>query len=355
MLEGEHGLEQARTAGDGLEVADVGLDRADGDALAPRVRLLGGPLAEHVLERGQLDRVPDGRAGAVPLHHRHGGGVDASLLVRAPQRQLLAGDGGGVDAGRLAVGGGGAAADHRVHRVAVRERVLELLEHKHHRALADEHAVGRLVVGGDGLLVREDGRLGEGHVHADGAVGAGGARDHRAAVAVQKLVDGNLDRDERGGAGGVDDAVHPVQVEDVGAAARGHVAEEAGERVEPPLGEVRLVLGHRRLHVLLRHADLAEHLLDDDVVEAGVELVGRLLAAADAEHAADVLAHVARRVDARVLECLLDLEKRERLVCVRVLKLQHVEVELARLEGVVGDEAAARTVDLVRRVRVDRP
>ena len=49
------------------------------------------------------------------------------------------------------------------------------------------------------------------------------------------------------------------------------------------------------------------------------------------------------------------LEKRERLVCVRVLKLQHVEVELARLEGVVGDEAATRAVDLVRRVRVDRP
>ena len=63
------------------------------------------------------------------------------------------------------------------------------------------------------------------------------------AVAVQQLVDGHLDGDERRGARGVDDAVHAVQVEDVGAAAGDHVAEEAGEGVEPPLGEVRLVLG----------------------------------------------------------------------------------------------------------------
>mmetsp|Transcript_16355 Transcript_16355/g.38986 ORF Transcript_16355/g.38986 Transcript_16355/m.38986 type:complete len:362 (-) Transcript_16355:789-1874(-) len=210
VLERQDHLDHPRAAGHRLQVADLALDRADRHALALRVGIARGTLAEHVLERRELDRVAHRRAGAVALHHRNRRRVDARQLVRAAERLLLPLDGGGVDAGRLAVGRGRAAADHRVHLVAVGDRVLELLQNEHHAALADEHAIGALVVCGDALLVREDRRLGEGHVHADRAVGARGARDHRAAVAVQKLVDGDLDGDERRGARCVDDAVHAI-------------------------------------------------------------------------------------------------------------------------------------------------
>ena len=124
---------------------------------------------------------------------------------------------------------------------------------------------------------------------ADRAVGAARAGDHRADVARHQLLHRHLDRDERRRARRVDDAVHAVEVEHVGAAAGGHVAEEARERVEAPLGVVRLVLLDRLRDVLLGHAHVAEHLDHGRVVRAREELVRRLLAAADAEDAAAVL------------------------------------------------------------------
>ena len=105
--------------------------------------------------------------------------------------------------------------------------------------------------------------------------------------------------------------------------------------------------GRRAAHVVFWHADLAQDRLDHRVVEPRIELVARLLPASDAEHAADVLLDRTRGVDARRFERFLDFEQREGLVCVGILHLQHVEVELARLEREVRDETTARAVDLV--------
>ena len=57
MLEREDDLEHARRPRDGLEVADLALDRAHRAALAPWVPLPGGALAHDVLKRCQFDGV----------------------------------------------------------------------------------------------------------------------------------------------------------------------------------------------------------------------------------------------------------------------------------------------------------
>ena len=333
VLDGEDSLDQARHAGARLQVSDLGLDRRHGDLLRGRAS-----VAEHVLKRGQLDLVALGRARAVALDVGDCGRVDAGLVVGAADRELLARDGGRVDARGLAVRGRCAALDDGVDRVAVAASGGDFFQHEHDAALADEHAARVFVVSVAGLFRREDGRFAERHVHAERVVGARGAEDHGLAVAVQQLVDGDLDGDEGARAGRVDDAVHAVHVEHVADGAGDDVAEEAWEGVEPPLREVRFVFVHDLRHVALGHAGLAQHLFDDGVVEPRVVLVRGLDAAADAEHAPDVFLLSVVRLDAGVLERLLDLEQRQSLVHVAVLHLEHVEPELARVKVEIRDK-----------------
>ena len=63
VLERQHGLDQAGDAGRGVEVADVGLDRAEG-AEAASASVAG---AERLGQRRDLDRIAQRRAGAVRL------------------------------------------------------------------------------------------------------------------------------------------------------------------------------------------------------------------------------------------------------------------------------------------------
>ena len=133
-----------------------------------------------------------------------------------------------------------------------------------------------------------------------------------------------------------------------------YVSEKPREGVKTPLRKVRLVLVHDLSDVALRHTSLAQNFLYDGVVESGVELVGGLEAAPDAEDASDVSLLAVAGVDAGVLERLLHLEQGQRLVDVTVLHLEHVQPELSRVKVEVGDEPTPGAVDLVlgRLVRV---
>ena len=63
MLQGEHGLDQAGDAGRRVQVADVGLDRAEG----AEARARSGPRAEGPGQGRDLDGIAQRRAGAVGL------------------------------------------------------------------------------------------------------------------------------------------------------------------------------------------------------------------------------------------------------------------------------------------------
>ena len=67
VLEGEHSLDEAGDARGGVEVAEVGLDRAEG---AERGLSVDG--AEGLGERGDLDGIAEGGAGAVGLDEADG-------------------------------------------------------------------------------------------------------------------------------------------------------------------------------------------------------------------------------------------------------------------------------------------
>ena len=79
----QHRLDQPGDAGGGVEVADVGLDRAE-RAEAARRRVLG---AERLRQRRDLDRVAERRAGAVRLDVADRVGVDAGDGERLGDRR----------------------------------------------------------------------------------------------------------------------------------------------------------------------------------------------------------------------------------------------------------------------------
>ncbi len=135
VLQRQHHLDQAGHAGRRLQVADIGLDRAD------RAAARRGPMREHALERIELDRVAQCGAGAV--------GFDVADLLRpqAGAGQRLA-DHRGL---RAAIGCDQAIAaavlhhrrtqDDSAHRIAIALRVAQLFQHHDTAAFAAHIAV----------------------------------------------------------------------------------------------------------------------------------------------------------------------------------------------------------------------
>ncbi len=119
--QGQHGLQHARRARRGLEVADVGFDRSQRDA--------GPRRSVEDLEQGLgLHHVAHLGAGAVRLHQGGAGRVQARVLPGAAHGDALADGVGRCDALAPAIAGGPEPADHGVDLVAVALGVGQPLE-----------------------------------------------------------------------------------------------------------------------------------------------------------------------------------------------------------------------------------
>ena len=182
----------------------------------PQKPLRVGLGAEGLGQRGDLDRVADRRAGAVGLD------VGDRLGGDAGEGQRL-GDGAGlaVDARRQVAGLAravvvdGRALDHGVDVVAVGEGVLQAAQHDDPRAAAEDGALragvegAAVAVGGEDLALLVEVALAvrhlDGHAAGEGHV----------ALAVEQALAGQVDGDQRGGAGGLHVDAGPVQVEQV--------------------------------------------------------------------------------------------------------------------------------------------
>ncbi len=216
-------LEQPGRAGACLQVADVALGRADGNAAARRVGE----------DRGQafdFDHVADFGAGAVRFDQGGAGRIEAGVFPGALRGQLLADGVGGGDALPLAITAAAHAADGAVNLVAVAFGVGQALEQKERSAFAHHEAVGAVAKGaaaggaeGADLAELDEGRRPHVAIYTAG--------QHRIAAVVDEVFDRRFDGGEGGGAGGVGDEARPAQVEGVGDAAGDDVGQFAGHRV----------------------------------------------------------------------------------------------------------------------------
>ncbi|GCB43498.1 hypothetical protein SNL152K_783 [Streptomyces sp. NL15-2K] len=202
-------LDHTRDTGRRVQVADVGLHRADG--AEPGV---AGGLPERPGERRYLDRVAEPGGGAVRLDVPDGARVDAGDGVRLADDGGLPGGAGRGEAdlpGAVVVGR--RALDDGVDGVPVGDRVLQELQDDHAHAVAEHGAAGVGVEGAHvpvlgqdrALLVQVPLRLRQ----FDGDT----ARQRHVALAVDQALAGQVDGDEGGGTGGLDGVARSLEVE----------------------------------------------------------------------------------------------------------------------------------------------
>ena len=156
VLQGQHHLDHAGDAGRRLEVADIGLDRAD------QQRIVGGSSgAERVRERADFDRIAERGAGAVGFDIADRGRLEPGIGERGADHRLLRRTVRHGQAAAAAVLVDGGAADDGEYLVAVGLRVGKTLQHDDTAALAAREAVGLVGKGLAAAVGRQHVRLGQ--------------------------------------------------------------------------------------------------------------------------------------------------------------------------------------------------
>ncbi len=209
MLEHQRRLDQPRHAGGGIQMTDIPLHRSD-RAVLPVIRR----RSKHLGQRGNLDRIPKRRRGAVTLHVADAARFDASLRQRLFDRRRLT-----VDARRGetdlvgTVIAQAATKYHGIDVIAVGNGVRQPLEQHHTRAAAENRPAGvgierpAMTVGGNHpaflmqipAMLRETDRNPAGQRHVR--------------LIEQQALAGLGDRHQRGGTGRLDGQARPPQIQ----------------------------------------------------------------------------------------------------------------------------------------------
>ncbi len=312
----QHRLDHTRHTGRGLGVTDVRLHRTQPQRLFGRTLL---PVGRD--QRLRLDRVAQPGAGAVRLDHVHVRGGEPGGVERRPDHPLLRSAAGGGELAGAAVLVDGGAAQQGEHPVAVAAGVGEPLQDQQTGALAPAGAVGG---GGEGLAAAVGGQAAlaaELDEHARRGEHGGAAGQGERALAGAQRAGGEVERDQRGGAGGVDGHRRALQAEGVGDPAGGDGGGGAGQ-------------------------DVAVGLLGGQVVHARPVLLGD-----DAREHAGAGTAQGRRVDRGVLQGLPGGLQEQALLGLGGERLagrdaEEVGVELARVveESALAGVAAAGPV-----------
>ena len=204
-----------------------------GLAAADRAGPLGRAAGrERLHERERLVGVAARAAGAVRLEVVDLPRRDPGALERAPDQPALGQPAGHRVPVREPVVRDGAAADQAPDAVAVAPRVGQALEDHHAAALGAHEAVAVLAEAGAAALRREPAghrardALARQQVHVDPAA------ERQIALAAAQALRREVQREERGRAGGVDGEAGPLEVERV----RDAVGDEALVRVGADVG-----------------------------------------------------------------------------------------------------------------------
>ena len=219
MFERKRDLDQADDAGRRVEMADIGLDRADRAKTAPI-----GVLAKGLRQRLDLDRIAERGAGAVALDIVDRLGVDAG-------KPLCLDDGFGlaVDAGREISGLAGAvivdgrALDDGVDAVAIGYGVGEAAQDDDACSAAEDRAASAMVERPAMPVRRQDFAFLEEIAAPMRKLDGDAAGKRHVAFARNQALAGIMRGDQRGRTGGLDVDARPAQVEGKGDARRQEV------------------------------------------------------------------------------------------------------------------------------------
>ena len=224
MLQRQHGLHETCNACRSFQMANVGLDRPD-------VERVGARLAEHRIDRAQLDRVAERCAGAVRLDVADLVRLDLGAGQRRRQQFFLGAlVGHGQPAARPVVVDR-AAADYSQHGVPIRFGVGEPFEQHHRPPFPAPVAVGRLVESLAAPVGRERLHLRERHIRCRRQYQAGCAGQRQVTLAGAQALAGQMQRHQRRGAGRIHRQCRPLQAQRVGQPAGSDAVTDPGRLV----------------------------------------------------------------------------------------------------------------------------
>ena len=219
VVQGQRGLDQPGSTGGAHQVADVALDRTD--AAVADIAAAG---AMHRGEGFDLDRIAQGRGGAVGLDVAQRPRRHAGVVQRRLQHRGLAGDAGRGEAGlAAAIVVDGAAAEDGVDRIAIALGRGQRLEQHQGRAVVEGGARGVHVEGPGAPITRQHRALFVQMAHPVGDGDGRAAGQGQLASAGPQGVDRLHHRHQRGRAGGVDGHRRALQAQLVGQTQRGVV------------------------------------------------------------------------------------------------------------------------------------
>ena len=225
-LEGESDLDQAGHACGALGMADLRLDRAEGDTAH-----LGAGFPEHLVEYGQLGPIPHHRPRPVGFDQAHIGGGHARLAVGALEGAALPFGTRCREPQASPVARSRYPVDHCVDPVAVALRVLEPLQHRTRNAFAQSNAIS-IGVEASALPGRRQGvdpREQEVVVHPVMEVGP--STQNHVAGAGPELLARHVHCGQRRSTRRVHRVVHAAKIEPVGDPAGDDIGEHPRKRV----------------------------------------------------------------------------------------------------------------------------
>ena len=187
-------------------------------------------------------------------------GIIASLLIGAGEGAGLTLWQRGIYGGRAPVRARADPLDDRMDPVAVAFGIGKAAKRQYADAFAQHGAVG-LVRKRPAILCRGEGRrLRKAHIHEDVVQRIDAAGEDEVAVACAKLMNGAVQRGERGGAGRICDIVGAAKVHPVCDPPGDDIAEKAGKGAFLPLGEILRNTVGNSLDLILGQPGLAQSL-----------------------------------------------------------------------------------------------
>lgn len=211
LLQRQYALDHAGQPGPGFEMADIRLDRSDQQR---RRRIAGLRIAFG--QRLELDRVAQRRSGSMRLDIVDIVGIEPGIPVRAGDDPALGNAARRGQRCRAAILVDRRSTIERQDGVRIASRRVERLEHERPRSLgADIAAGGRIECTAD-AVGREQVHRFETREQIGPQQGIDAKHQRRLAFCVADRLAREMQRDERGGAGGIDREARPGQTEAVG-------------------------------------------------------------------------------------------------------------------------------------------
>ena len=336
VMQPQRDLDQSGQPRRGLGVADQRLDRADGGQAGLGAR--GAQRGNHGLQFGL---VAGHGAGAMGFEQFHRRGRKAGLGIGAVQRALLACGQGGCQPLGAAIRRGADALDHAINPVAVALGIGQPLQDHGRQPFGDDDAVGLGVKGvADPARAQRLG-LGKAQITEGRLQTVHPARDHGIGAPAFQLHHRGINGGERGGAGGIDHGVGAPQIKAVGDPAGRHIGQDAGETVLGPFGQ----LGQERL--------------GDRAQQPGQFRTRHILRALLAhpprkpeDHRGAGTVQSLQRAAGGILQGILDQFQRQKLHRIDRVQRAGRDAVIQRIEGHIGQKAAALRIDLVARLAV---